>query len=468
MTRKNISEAIGGINTEYIEKAADYSAARKKNRPLWLKIGAIAACLCLIAAGFIAVSGLIKREEKPVLELESNGGAVFEAQKGVVIPKMKLSLAGEAEADMLAFFIYGGNCYLRYETFDDADIIGERLGSATGLIDEWTEKDGYVELAGSVKGDFYTVKGYDPSFMLCMKEETGGVSTYICNTGITLKYGSELYEDRLHLTGNYIRVSYETRESWNLSKYELYCLDDEKQSLIDLFIEQLNKAEFMPWSIVPEREGKTRDTIYETELYHMYLEMDNGMSLELRLYENGYVRFQGLLDVCVQVPQDCFDSLVSLMDSREGTRAVTGSNDISNSLDRCKNNPELGMYIPSYEPEALMPIIVEVHYYIDAHTGSEIGTKEIYIEYSCADAADMYYSLTITWENEYGRNGWAGPMIEGSELSMEKLSKYIKTKKSGNEIDVGVWYDDVSVVISAYGIDAESAYLILNSVKHPS
>ena len=104
---------------------------------------------------------------------------------------------------------------MQYEWLEDnGAIAGEPLGTATGLIDEWTPKDGYVELAGSVSGEFYTVNGFDPSFMLCMKHDDRRISTYICNSGITLKYGSDLYEDRLHLSKNNISAEYESRESW--------------------------------------------------------------------------------------------------------------------------------------------------------------------------------------------------------------------------------------------------------------
>ena len=43
MTRKNISDAVGGIGSRHIEETASYQA--KKQKSIWLKFGAIAACL---------------------------------------------------------------------------------------------------------------------------------------------------------------------------------------------------------------------------------------------------------------------------------------------------------------------------------------------------------------------------------------------------------------------------------------
>ena len=41
MTRKNISDAVGGIGSRHIEETASYQA--KKQKSIWLKFGAIAA-----------------------------------------------------------------------------------------------------------------------------------------------------------------------------------------------------------------------------------------------------------------------------------------------------------------------------------------------------------------------------------------------------------------------------------------
>lgn len=50
MKKKIISDAITNISSEYIEKAADYTAARKKSKSLWGKLGTMAACFAVIAA----------------------------------------------------------------------------------------------------------------------------------------------------------------------------------------------------------------------------------------------------------------------------------------------------------------------------------------------------------------------------------------------------------------------------------
>ncbi len=64
MTKQNISDAIGAISNRHIEEAADFRL--KNKRPLWIKAGALAACLCLIIIGAAAALSR-KPAGKPVL-----------------------------------------------------------------------------------------------------------------------------------------------------------------------------------------------------------------------------------------------------------------------------------------------------------------------------------------------------------------------------------------------------------------
>lgn len=301
----------------YVE-AADALPVGRKRFARW---GVLAACFCLVAAGALVWSqgGLtVSGSAGDCVAVDSAASAdhgLTNGEGGVTIPPIEVTLSAQdgIAMDMIGFFIYQGRCYTQYNWIQAGEhLVGEYLGTATGLIDEWTPKDGYVELAGSVRGDFYAVNGFDPAFMLCMTGEDGLVETYVCNTGITLKYGSELYEDRLHLSGGYSAVEYESRESWYYGKEEMRSLTD--LSAAERLLDSLGKAEFMYWPDVTEQAGYTTSSIYDTERYHLYFHMNNGMTVHLRLYEDGYVRFQGMLDVCVQIPEEEYAPFLRLLD----------------------------------------------------------------------------------------------------------------------------------------------------------
>lgn len=58
-------------------------------------------------------------------------------------------------------------------------------------------------------------------------------------------------------------------------------------------------------------------------------------------------------------------------------------------------------------------------------------------------------------------------MMDHSELSIESIAERIGTKDNGTAtIHIGLWYDDVSVVLSASGTDAESVFELFESVEY--
>ena len=212
---------------------------------------------------------------------------------------------------MLAFFIYQGRCYLQYDWIDHgSDLVGEKVGTATGLIDEWTPAEGYVELAGSVSGDFYTVRGFAPAFLLCMKEDGDAIQLFVCNNGITLYQGSELFEERLGLSNRLKAVTYEDEDSWYDGKEDIHTLHD--LDAVKTLIAAMDKATFQLSDQADLYEEK-KDGGLSKELYHVYCKLDNGVTVTLRLFQGGYVTFTGLPDACVQVPEATFDAFLAAL-----------------------------------------------------------------------------------------------------------------------------------------------------------
>lgn len=56
MNGKKLLEAVGEVNDSYVEEAAEYRKSRKA--PIWLRWGAVAACLCVAAvSGAVLLCG---------------------------------------------------------------------------------------------------------------------------------------------------------------------------------------------------------------------------------------------------------------------------------------------------------------------------------------------------------------------------------------------------------------------------
>ncbi len=72
MKAENILNALGDVKDEYLADAEKAGAGRTKKQ-YWLKLGAAAACLCLIAGGIFAVPRMVKEPKELEKEMESEG-----------------------------------------------------------------------------------------------------------------------------------------------------------------------------------------------------------------------------------------------------------------------------------------------------------------------------------------------------------------------------------------------------------
>lgn len=237
------------------------------------------------------------------------------SKEGITIPKRNVSLKNDPAADMMLLFIYQGNCYVQYEIVQGTAIKGKRLGTVTGMIDEWTPADGYVELAGSAYGDFFEVEGYDPSFMLCMNEGEDAVMTYVCDSGFTVKQGADILEKRFHFSENRRVVWYRGRNASYAGsrRYQFTGSFD----IVDEFIRQINEGEFVPRETL---EGELRN---KNPRYELLLITKSGIPATVYVFEDGYVCFSSFWDYCIWIPEETFNKMFDLMENHTDATAVS-------------------------------------------------------------------------------------------------------------------------------------------------
>lgn len=253
-------------------------------------------------------------------KLESAAGV--ESLRAVHIPAMKaeLGVPKDVQIDMLAFFIYEGRCYVQDQYYEKGlSLVGDYVGTSVGLIDEWTAEDGYVDYAGSVAGDFYEVKGYDPSFMLCMKFDNGAVETFIHNNGISLGKGADLIEDRLHLNDNVVKVTFKTQEEWDhsLQDEKNHVLSEEYDDLMNQFLESFSADDFVYIKDTPLDNNGTGNYHHNSDNYHITFHTKDGLRFDFVLYKDGYARFQDFDGVCVQIDPSLYEEIISVFKSEK-------------------------------------------------------------------------------------------------------------------------------------------------------
>lgn len=211
---------------------------------------------------------------------------------------------------MIGLVVYGGGVYTQALDAhgEEARVLdaltGEYLGEATGTIDEWSTQDAYSkEFAGTVSGPLYAVDGYDTDFRICLRQEyvdEDGESRLWLQylerlNGVTLTAGAELFEDRLHLRGRVTEIRWQDWESW------YYSTGEPRDAALapetwDAFLEELDRGEFV----------KSKSISRETNLY---LRLEDGLTVRLRLLAGGYVSYPPLRGAFVKMPGEIFDTV---------------------------------------------------------------------------------------------------------------------------------------------------------------
>ncbi len=361
-------DALGGVDAKYISRAAE--GGRKRNAG-WVRWGALAACVCIIAAGTVLWArsragtapvtydgpdpsaqtapsvtprdGEAPADGKPadtapaVTAPDDRAAAKTEDGEGIYIPAVNLpdeDFVGAA--DMIGLVVYKGGIYTQTESYfgEDAEridgLVGDCLGRASGSIDEWSSQDEYaVELASNISGDVYSVKGYDTSFRVCIRNEVQGpdgepqlwIEFLDRFNGVTISTGADLYEKRLRLKDRVETVRWQSHEDWN---WNLGGVRDAElpEGLWERFLAAVDEGKFV-FTWMPEGdfyEGKPRSTIFDTpNQTHLIIAVEDGTTVRMRLVEGGYVSCETTgWWYFVKIPGQVFDAVY---DACGGTHA---------------------------------------------------------------------------------------------------------------------------------------------------
>lgn len=318
MNAYDLFRAVGEVGGDLVEEAA---AEAKKRRRAPMYAAALAACAALMlllarpwAQETPAVTSAPAVEEQPgAQETPAASAPAAEEQPGA--EETPAVATAPVAMDMVAFVIYGGRMYECSQVLEgDAaeELMGEYLFTSPGYIDEWSSPEEYTDGTGSVAGDVYTVKGYDSAFRLCIPLDGGALlELYDTLDGITLRTGEDLYGERLHLRENWREAEYQTHDDWN-SNEDTFRTPELTEEEIAAFIDALYAGEFEYWGPDSETGDIFTGDIYGLglEQKHLYFRLADGSSVELRLFENGLVKYTPLPDrVLVDASGAAFDAV---------------------------------------------------------------------------------------------------------------------------------------------------------------
>ena len=255
------------------------------------------------------------------------GCAEKQTDTGIYIPPVVLPETGDG-AESIGILVYDGGVYLCDKRYVDQEIeqiehlIGEYLGETSGSINIGAGRSEHSEkIASNLHGEAYTVKGYSPDFMLCVRSDERVNADFLWVlyrlNDITVAKGEDLFEDRLNMSERIISVQWQSHDDWNYERDNLQDISI-KKSVWKNFLRELYKGEFKltynSWEGFYEDKPYYINHLLETpNQTHLYINLDDGTTIELRLCEGGYVVVFGFAwDYCVYMPCEAFDIVYDL------------------------------------------------------------------------------------------------------------------------------------------------------------
>ena len=305
MNKADINNVIGKLVPDKgMEQRLSEKILQKQHIKFPLKrMASICAGLAIVVSLGVLGNNLLEKKT-------NTSPNIISSAEGIYIPKLELPKDTNSKADMMGLIVYQGRVYTQTGTKISSDsakkLLGEKLGTTKGNIDEWSkQKDYAVELASSIgKQDVYSVKGYDKGFRIMTYMKIDGTiysEFFECSNGITVKSGADIFS-KLKIENNIKEAKYEKYDSWNNNK-QLY-KEFGKLQVLNSFVNELKNT--VPYT----QESLTYlfDDKVETKQKFVYITLNDGSQVQLRLFKDGYIYYDNS-HIFFKMEKEAFDKL---------------------------------------------------------------------------------------------------------------------------------------------------------------
>lgn len=269
-----------------------------------------AAAVLFLAFGAAQLYPRTQEEPTKIVKVTPN-------YESVAIPKVELPAdSSGAVGKMMPLIVYNGRIYTGSATSIDPlkakDMLGDKLGTTKGNIDEWSSQTEYSKELASTIGieDVYTVKGYDKSFriMTYTKLEDGSVypQLFECLNGLTVKSGEDIL-GKLNLKENATAAKYRGFTEWNNGLESTHPISNTEA--LNTFLGELNNtAPYLYEKIAVSLDSSNNDEGWR----ELTIELSDGSKTTLTLFKDGYIHY-GTTDVYFKMESTAFQQFWSKM-----------------------------------------------------------------------------------------------------------------------------------------------------------
>lgn len=322
MNQKDLFQAMNHIEESILQETADKRKLGKRRRNKKRILCGLAA---LILAGTGATAASLNRHSIPIAPTESAVSASPSPpaesaspvspspspRKGVTLPLADPpAYVDPATADFACpFFWVDGRMYSSFVSVPYSEsLIGKRLGTVEMRVydvgeflpSSEQESLSYQTALGCVEGDFYEIPGYNPEFLLGMREEQVDgekLLLFFSGSGQTFYTGEDLFQKFLSARDRVsgVRAEMEKEEEYQIQRFSVPIEKD-----FTPFLEALCSAPAVPDEETP---GGAR-------LGELSVQLEDGVEFRLVLCPGGYVQLAGISGVSFQMDSTIFDTWV--------------------------------------------------------------------------------------------------------------------------------------------------------------
>lgn len=293
MNKTDIKDVIDKlIPDNEMEKRLSEKILRKQHNNFFLKrILSIAASLVMVIS--LGLLGYTSQDKKTNIYQSTEISA-----EGIFIPKIELP-SSYAAADMGNVIVYHGRVYsetgIEMSSETAEYLLGEKLGTTKGNIDEWSLKDDCAtEFASTtLEQDVYAVNGYDKTFRIMTYTKIDGTIEsrfFECFNDITVKNGADVFdklkiEKNIKIENNILTSKHTNFESSD-NKNPHYYISTNLQ-VLNAFVNELKNA--IPYA--HDSLSYLLDDNEETNQKAICIYLNDGSKVELRLFKDGYIYY---------------------------------------------------------------------------------------------------------------------------------------------------------------------------------
>lgn len=255
--------------------------------------------------------------------------------EGILIPKIKFDIPDDTVEACRAYGIiaYNDKMYTSKERISlekNTKLKGKFLGDVYNIIDLYMKSDYYLNaistgmpylekfieeqtiknpntyIADFIAGNsekVYELNGYDPDFRICtFNEEENSIMIFQRLNGIKVKYGKDIFDDRLQIKDNFEKVEYQYYPDWYHGQKEYKEFKSVTTEDINIFLDEMNSAEFIDSSNLNLSSLNKKYAL-------LYFTMKDGTIVNLNLIEGGYVTYDGLYNIVIKLETETFNKI---------------------------------------------------------------------------------------------------------------------------------------------------------------